>query len=204
MKTKLRDIAEIRSGYQFRGKVEASDDPNVAVIQIKDLADRLSGRPGGRVDVQLADLVRVRLDNPDPHFVEFGDVLFLSRGHRQIAAVISEPVTKTVATGYFFVLRPDTRCVRSEFLSWLINQPTFQEVLRPLSQGTHMPLVSKTDFQDLTIVLPSLTVQDRILKLHNLIDREWELAALLQQKRGELVQAVSQELISGRLKLKES
>ena len=34
---KLGDIAEIRAGYQFREKVAAAKDANVAVIQIKDI-----------------------------------------------------------------------------------------------------------------------------------------------------------------------
>ena len=42
MKKRIRDIAEIRTGYQFRGKVEAAEDANVAVIQIKDINDRLN------------------------------------------------------------------------------------------------------------------------------------------------------------------
>lgn len=205
MKQRIRDIAEIRSGYQFRGKVEASsDDPNVAVIQIKDLSDRLGAFPGGRVEIQLADLVQVRLENPEAHFVQQGDVLFLSRGHRQVASVISEPVTSTIATGYFFVLRPDTRKVRPAFLTWYINQPDFQELLRPLSRGTHMPLISKADFQELPVTMPPLAVQDGILELQNLVERERELTAVLLQRRGALAQAISQELLSGRLEQKDN
>jgi hypothetical protein len=203
IKKQIKDIAEIRSGYQFRGKVEASDDPNVAVIQIKDLGDRLNVRPGEMITIQLDDLVRVRLENPEPHFVRSGDVLFLSRGQRQIAVVISEPVTATIATGYFFVLRPDTNKVRPGFLAWFINQAEFQEMLRPLSRGTHMPLVSKSDFQDLLITLPPLAVQEKILELQNLFDRERELTSALQHKRGELVQAISRLLLTGQLKTKE-
>lgn len=203
IKKQIKDIAEIRSGYQFRGKVEASDDPNVAVIQIKDLGDRLNARPGELITIQLDDLVRVRLENPQPHFVKLGDVLFLSRGQRQIAAVISEPVTDTIATGYFFVLRPDIRKVRPAYLAWYINQAEFQEMLRPLSRGTHMPLVSKTDFQELTITLPPLAVQEQILQIQNLFDRERELTSILQQKRWELAQAISRLLLTGQLRTKE-
>ena len=160
MKKRIRDIAEIRTGYHFRGKVEAADDANVAVIQIKDIDDRLK--------VQVHDLLPVRLDNPDPYLVSQGDVLFLSRGHRQYATTISEPVRNTVATGYFFILRPDQFMVRSEFLAWSINQPEFQDSLRPFTRGSHMPLVSRSDFQDLTITLPAMAVQDRILALQQL------------------------------------
>ena len=195
MKKRIRDIAEIRTGYQFRGKVEAADDANVAVIQIKDIDDRLK--------VRVEDLLPVKLDNPEPYLVTQGDVLFLSRGHRQYAASVSEPVRNTVATGYFFIVHPDQDMVRSEFLAWSINQPEFQDALRPFTRGSHMPLVSRSDFQDLTITLPAMAIQDRILALQHLIDRERELTTALQLKRGKLVEAISRELLTGRLRIKD-
>jgi restriction endonuclease S subunit len=196
MKKRIRDIAEICTGYQFRGKVEAAEESNVAVIQIKDIDDRLKLRVEG--------LLPVRVDNPEPYLVSQGDVLFLSRGHRQYATVVSDAVTnQTIATGFFFIVHPHERQVRSDFLAWSINQPDFQDALRPFTRGSHMPIVSKADFQDLTILLPSLAVQDRILALQRLLDRERELTAVLQQKRGELVRGVSRELLTGRLKLED-
>lgn len=195
MKKRLRDIAEIRSGYQFRGKVSTDEDANVMVVQIKDIDDRFS--------VRTHDLVSVKVDKPEPYLVSQGDVLFLSRGHRQYAAVVSEHVQDTIATGYFFILRPTTKLVQTEFLAWSINQPEFQEELRPFMRGSHMPLVSKTDFQDLMITLPTLAVQEQILQLQNLFDRERELTSALLQKRGELVQAISRLLLTGQLTTKE-
>jgi hypothetical protein len=195
MKQRIRDIAEVRTGYQFRGKVEAAEDANVAVIQIKDIDDRLN--------LRVYDLLAVRVDNPDPYLVSQGDVLFLSRGYRLYAAVVSDALTNTIATGYFFILHPDEKRVRPEFLAWSINQPDFQDALRPFTRGSHMPLVSKADFQDLTIVLPSMAVQDRILTLNRLVDRERELMAALQQKRGELIQAVSRGLLTGRIRIED-
>ncbi len=195
MKKRIRDIAEIRTGYQFRGKVEAADDANVAVIQIKDIDERLN--------VQVQDLLPVKLDNPEPYLVTQGDVLFLSRGHRQYAASVSEPVRNTVATGYFFILSPDVALVRPDFLAWSINQAEFQDALRPYTRGTHMALVSKSDFQNLTINLPTHAVQDRILAIQQLIDRERELTTALQLKRGKLVEAISRELLNGRLRIKD-
>ena len=91
MKQRIGDIAEIRTGYQFRGKVETAEDANVAVIQIKDIDDRLN--------IRVPDLVPVRVDNPEPYLVSQGDVLFLSRGHRQYAAVVSDAVKNTIASG---------------------------------------------------------------------------------------------------------
>jgi hypothetical protein len=191
MKRKLKDIADIRTGYQFRGKVWASDDANVAVIQIKDVDERQF--------VHTSDLVPVKVENPEPYLVSQGDVLFLSRGHCQYATIVTEPVQDTIATGYFFIVRPRTAVIQPSFLAWTINQPEFQESLRPFVRGSHMPLVSKVDFQDITISVPSLAVQERIMTIQSLFEREKQLSAAIELKRHQLVQAVSQKLIAGQL-----
>lgn len=191
MKKKLKDIAEVRTGYQFRGRVSASNEANVSVIQIKDVDEHLI--------VHTSDLVPVKIDNPEPYLVSQGDVLFLSRGHRQYATIVTDSVQGTIATGYFFIVRPKTNVIRSSFLAWTINQPEFQEAMRPFVRGSHIPLVSKVDFQDVTIQVPPLNVQDRIMTFQALFEREKQLSAAIQEKRQQLVQLVSHKLITGQL-----
>lgn len=191
MKKTLKDIADISSGYQFRGKVTASDDANVAVIQIKDVDEHFA--------VRTSDLVQVKVDNPDPYLVSQGDVLFLSRGHRQYATLVTEQVQNTIATGYFFILRPKADVIQPSFLAWTINQHGFQESMRPFVRGSHIPLISKTDFQDLAITVPPMQIQQRIMTIQSLSERELQLSAELQSKRHKLVQAISQQLITGQL-----
>jgi restriction endonuclease S subunit len=192
MMKKLKDIADIRAGYQFRGKVAASDHANVSVIQIKDV--------DAQQQVHVTDLVPVKVDNPETYEVSQGDLLFLSRGHRQCAAVVTDPVQNTIATGYFFIVRPNPRLVEPSFLAWSINHPEFQEAMRPFVRGSHIPLISKADFQNLTIRVPPLAVQRRIIALHRLLDRERELTSAIQSKREELLQAISRKLMTGQLK----
>jgi hypothetical protein len=189
MHKKLKDIAEVRTGYQFRGRVVASDEANVAVIQIKDVNDDLV--------VDLAGLVRVKVDKPEPFLVAQGDVLFLSRGHRQYATTVTQPVHNTIATGYFFIVRPRTDLILADFLAWTINQTDFQDALRPFVRGTHMALVSKAQFEQITIRVPSLSIQARVMTCHSLFEHEKQLSAAILAKRQQLVQAVCHRLITG-------
>jgi restriction endonuclease S subunit len=59
----------------------------------------------------------------------------------------------------------------------------------------------KADFQDLTIRVPPLAVQRRIMELHRLFDRERELTAAIQSKQEELLQAISKKLMTGQLRI---
>lgn len=193
MNRKIREIAEIRTGYQFRGKVTEAEDGNVALIQIKDLKD-----DGG---IAPTDLVRVQMDNPAPYLVEQWDVLFLSRGTRLTATLVETPVENTIATGFFFIVRGKPKMIRPGFLAWSLNQPAFQDALKPFVRGTHMPIVSKSDYLDLPISVPPLAVQDRVMELQALFDREKRLTTTLEARRQELVRAVSDQLSTGRLKI---
>ena len=67
MKKRLRDIAEIRIGYQFRGKVTPDPTSDVRVVQIKDIDSDLR--------VRVSDLTTVRIDKPEPYLTQAGDVL---------------------------------------------------------------------------------------------------------------------------------
>src|SRR5262245_56196918 len=189
MKAKLAEVAEIRSGYQFREKVEHDPRGAVPVIQIKDLTDEFQ--------LRTEDLIRVSLDRTEPYLVGQGDVLFLARGHRLGAVAVNEPLTGTIATGYFLILRPSQR-VRPGYLAWAINQREFQEQMRPFVRGSHIPLITKSDFQELRVEVPPLEVQDRIVALDELHRRERQLVDEIQARRAELIHAISQRAATGR------
>ena len=187
MTRRFGDIADIRIGYQFRGRVETDPAGNVRVIQIKDIDDQRR--------IHIAELATVKLERPEPYLTQEGDVLFLGRGHRLYSTVVPKTASTTIATGYFFILTPKTGGVLPEYLAWCTNQADFHESLRPYLRGSHMPMVSKSDLQELQIPVPRLEVQRRILDLNRLLEDERRLAKTIQEKRAMLVQAVSRKLI---------
>jgi hypothetical protein len=184
MKRKLKDIAHIETGYHFRGKVEPDPEGRLRVVQIKDIdADR---------QLHADDLINVRFEgSPEKYLLGQGDVLFLARGREPFAALVSEPLKNTIATGYFFILRPKADNVEPGYLAWYINQQPFQAPLRSLLQGTHMPVVTRADIQDLSIELPPVATQKMIVALDALQRRERQLLRALEEKRSQLVQAIS-------------
>ena len=181
MKRRIGDIADVRSGYQFREKVEHDPHGSVPVVQIKDLTSDFQ--------LQTNDLIRVSMPKTNPYRVEQGDVLFLARGHRLGATAVTEPLKETIATGYFFILQPSPY-IRPGYLAWAINQKGFQERMRPLVRGSHIPLITKTDFGGLTLDVPSLETQQLIESIDSLHRRENRLIRLIQEKQTQLIGAV--------------
>lgn len=184
MKKKITEIADIQLGYQFRKKIEPADDGTHWVIQIRDFDEH---------HVLLKQhLSCVRIDTPvDKYLICKGDVLFLSRGHRNWAVAIVDDLESTVAASHFFVVRPKLDNVLSEYLAWYINQAPAQEYLHTNARrGTHMPLIPLSAFVGLKVDMPDIETQATIVKLSRLMEKEKQLLAVLQAKRSLLINAV--------------
>ena len=188
---KLKDIYEIGSGHQFRSKIEPDNDGNVDVIQIKNINDFHQ--------IDTSDLTRVSIAKPSRYVVEPNDVLFLSRG-RMFASVVPKNLKiKTIASGYFFVLRA-RESINPHYVSWYLNGPKFQHEIKSLNTGRrHMAVISKRDFEDLTIPLPTSEKQQEIVRLNQLMVEEATLLEQLKARRAELVRGICNQLASGEI-----
>ncbi len=192
MKKPIKDVARVRPGYQFRGRVEPDPAGNVAFIQIKDFDEKHRLLPD--------DIATIHFRRPiGPFQARPGDVLFLSRGHRLFATALDDTPEDAIVTGYFFIVRPDRDVVLPEYLAWSINEPGFQARLAPLVKGSHMPQVSRADFEQLEIALPPLETQRLVVRLQALWEREQDLVDRIQQARDQLLGAVTHGIASGRL-----
>ena len=184
MKKKITEIADVQLGYQFRKKIEPVDDGSNRVIQIRNFDENHA--------LLKENLSRVRLDTAaEKYLISKGDVLFLSRGHRNWAAPIDDDLSATVAASHFFVVRPKQDNVLSEYLAWYINQAPAQEYLHNIARrGTHMPLIPLSAFLGLTVDLPNIETQRKIVELSRLMEHEKLLLSYLQEKRAQLINAI--------------
>lgn len=169
----------MQTGYQFRGRIEPVEGGTHRVIQPKDIDDAGQLRVDGLDRVTPKRAVESFLVRP-------GDVLFLARGNRPVAAAVNEPMEDAFLSSFYFLVRPDQKVVRPRYLAWSINVPLRSQVA-VLMQGTHVPQVSIVDFGELMVDLPPLAVQDRIVALDELGRREQQLAEEVARRRAELV-----------------
>jgi len=192
MKKKITEIADVQIGYQFRKKIEPADDGTNRVIQIRDFDENHTLNREG--------LSRVRIDkSTEQYLIHQGDVLFLSRGHRNWAAPIIDELQNTVAVGHFFVIKVRNEIILPEYLAWYINQSPAQEYLHNIARrGTHMPLVTLSAFKGLPVDVPDIATQHRIVELSRLMEREKKLLAELQEKRLLLIKTISLKAIKTR------
>jgi hypothetical protein len=194
---KLRNVAEIQIGYQHRAKsypINMGSTGTHWVIQIKDLdlEERFKGevikRGGSAPYVWLDSLSRVTpAGDAERYLVNQGNVLFLSRGQHTYAVPIVQLLENTIASYYFYILRPDTDRVDPEYLAWFINQPTTQACLERLQRGSHIKIIPKSAFEELEMLLPPLAMQRAIVELERLRQQEAYIMSRLVQARKRLL-----------------
>ena len=180
----INDIADVRMGYHFRGRVQEEPGGNALVLQIRDVDEE------GRFDPEM--LTPMDIPNLENHSLSLGDVVFLARGARRYAFLFDESRHgNIVPAGYFMVLRPKTQRVRAGYLAWAINQNPFQARVDAVSSGTAVPQITKGNLTALSIDVPDVQTQDRIAAVTHLMRRELTIIQKLREYRAALLRAAA-------------
>jgi restriction endonuclease S subunit len=179
--TRLKDIADIRSGYPFRRGIEASKDGKYRIVQIKDVA--------GVGELDEHELVRTDIDDVRPdQLVRPGDVLFGSRGSRKHALAVRKVPENTVFSYQVFAIKMG-HAVVPEYLSWYINQQSAQRYIEENSMGSYVTTISKKTLGDMEIAVPPVKVQERIVGIARLFEKEKTLVGKIEELRTLLIEA---------------
>ena len=184
MVLKIADIASIFTGHQSRKAIEDEPLGTHHLLQIRDF-DR------DRTRLNLEGMIRfspASLSGDKP--LRKSDVVFLSRGQKNFAFALPEMPSPTLASAYFFILRPKEG-VSGAYLAWYLNQPMAQQHFKRLATtGAHMPVVTRDVIESLKVPRPDLPTQERIVALDALAQRQSQLLSELADKKRAMVNAL--------------
>ncbi len=183
----LGAVAEVRSGYPFRGAIEASGAGEVLAVQMKDVDTEGGVRWDGVIRTALAG-------RKEPDWLQAGDVLFAFKGARFYAVCVDEPPGCAVCSPHFFHLRVTVAGLLPAFLAWQINQPPFQRQLQQAAEGTSQLSIRRPVLESLQLSVPPLVVQRRIIALAALARQERRALQRLIQNRERQLQALAEDL----------
>lgn len=182
MKKKISQISDIKSGFLFKKGLNSHLEGNLQVIQLKDLDDRGI--------LKLNQLQRIKLENIDPkNFLTNGDVLFKAKTNRPVAGVVKESLTNAIATAHYFVISVKNKTVLPDYLAWYLNQRPAQIYFSKNSGGTRIQVVNKQTLGELEIMIPALTIQENIVKVAQLYQKEQELLENIKEEKLKLIAA---------------
>lgn len=190
-KIQLKDVAHLRAGHPFRGAVEVVEGGSVAVVQMKDILSNGQIDWSSTVWTELAG-------RKDPDWLKQGDLLFVSRGSRYHAACVDELPPPAVCGAHLFHLSVrEPSEILPAFLAWQIGQPPVQRQLQQAASGSLQLSVTKQSLEALEITLPSLKVQQLLVGLASMAQREKDLLTALIHNREQELEALACALASG-------
>lgn len=194
MKKKLKDIANVSTGYIFRSKIESDLNGNVSLLK----SETLLG--GDYVSITPNNLQSVLVDNVKPeNIIKSGDVLFKAKGLTNESLFIEEVPDNTIVSSLYFIIRVFDKNVIPEFLTWYLNQKIIGIYLKKyagFTPGATISSVSKNILEDLTMVIPSVEDQEKIVKFQKLSIKEKRLMNEVYQKKIALREAVLKQRLN--------
>jgi restriction endonuclease S subunit len=183
----ISDIAIVSSGIPFRTRIENEPEGRIAVIQARDLSE--TGQ------VQVATSARVRsLPGLTEASLRTGDVLLQPRGTRFSVGVLVDQPILVAAAAPLLVLRCDPEQIDPEFLVLFLQLPRTQAVLRNAAVGTYIPQVPRSVVAGLSVDVPDLASQRKLVEFDRMKRREAELTAQLTARRERLLELAVREL----------
>lgn len=188
IQVELASAVRVRAGYPFRGSVEEVVGGDALAVQMKDV------EVGGGVNWPL--VIRTTLaGRKEPDWLRAGDVLFVFKGARFYAVCIDDPPDRAVCSPHFFHLQVAAgQPVLPAFLAWQINQPPFQRQVLQAAEGSSQLSIRRPVLESMTLSMPSLGVQQRIVELDELARQERRALHQLIQNRERQLQALAEEL----------
>jgi len=174
----LSRLASIQMGFPFRSRLEHDVTGPIAVVQMKDIddADLLHIEQAARVHLS---------DVKEHHLIRVGDLVFRSRGRTNSVALVSGDVGPAVVSAPMLLIRPSK--VLPAYLRWYINLPTTQAELAAKAEGTSVRMISKAALGEIEVPLPANQVQEQIVQLATLSDREFAILQQIAQMRKKLM-----------------
>lgn len=176
----ISNITQIQSGILFKEGIKSASEGNIRIIQLKDVDTK--------GNLNTSDLQQSDLAVWEAKLVRQGDVIFKAKTNHPVAVVIKEDLKNTIVTAHYFILRIKDSSVLPGYLAWYLNQKPAQMYFDKHAGGTRIQVVNMQALGNLSIAIPSLEVQKKIVSLYDLHQREETLVDLLKEKKRLLIE----------------
>lgn len=187
---KLKDLAEIYSGYAFREAIETSSLGKTFVIQAKDVNPNL-------YILNPKGLIKTSADIPRSNsYLLKNDVLLTSRGSENAnfkSTVFKASNSNVIASATLNIIRLKNTSVLPEYISIFLNSSEGQDSIRGVLSGSYIRVITLKNLGELLIPIPLLDKQRTIISIYENIRRQDEIAERKSQIRKNIINKVIKE-----------
>lgn len=177
---KIQKVAETFSGYTFRDGIQSSDAGELKVIQAKNIEEL----------TDLKVLISVeRFPNDEKYFLRNKDILIISKGMTNTVNMINLDSNDkfVIASAAFIIIRANKDIVDPSFLTWYLQLPETQELLKSFQRISTVPNLSIKAILDLNIPILPMEKQQKLGQLHQLHQKRKHIHSILEKKRSTLI-----------------
>ncbi len=167
----LKDIAEIITGFTFRGALVSDQNGKTQVLLAKNINEDGT--------IAYHELTNISLEPPRTNaFVSKNDVLLSSRGVFR-AGVFEKEANNIIVASSVFILRITNQNILPKYLSIYLNSAIGQNSIAKILTGSTIKTILRKTLEKLEVPVPPLVVQDQIIAISN----NWnKRESLLNQK----------------------
>ena len=188
----LSTVTAISAGFPLRGAVDALEDGDTAVVQMRNV--------NAATGVNWNTTSKVTLPTKrKPDWLQNGDVIFAARGAKNYAVALENVPYAAVCSPHFFILRIKNGCDPA-FLAWQINQKPAQEYFKRSATGSYILNIRREVIENLKIALPSLDQQRMIVQHFQAATAEHHALEELIENRNREIEAIALGLFQNKLK----
>jgi restriction endonuclease S subunit len=189
---KLKDIATIRTGLvTARKKASLSDYEtiNYKTVTLK------SFHPNGSLISDNLDTFIAKEPIKETYLTQKDDVLIRLR-EPNIALSIDTNNIGLIIPSFVASIKVDTTKITHKFLTYYLNSTITKKTLKSALSGTSIAMIKTKDLEDLTIHLPSLQEQNKIVTLLDLATHELELLEALKIQKESYYASLLENIIN--------
>ena len=167
----MSQIADIVSGYTFRGAIENDPSGDIFVLQAKNIATNQDIMETTNFSIISDKSIR------NPLFLENNDILIVSRGSGTgsfRSAVFMSNEKRVMPSSSVHVLRIKDATVLPKYVSLYLNSEVGQKaLLQIVTGGSYIQSILVKNLINLGIPIPPIHTQKLIIALHeNIADQE--------------------------------
>ena len=157
-----------------------------------------------KIDISILASVDVK-ENEFQNVVKKGDLFFNTSSETPeevgMCAVLDEELDNTYLNSFCFGFRLNDDTHAPLFLSYYLNGSIGRKIMSVLAQGATRYNLSKSNFAETVIKLPSKEEQTAIASILSDMDSEIEALEEKLEKTRQVKQGMMQELLTGRIRL---
>lgn len=189
----LKDIAQVITGYTFRGAINPDNNGNAFVFQAKDLVRE--------VLVTTTDsLTRIVHEVKEySGYLKKNDVLLIARGMKSGAfrsTVFLADAQNVISSSSVHIIRITALNVLPEYISQYLNSKNGQDTLSEIVSGSYIGAILRKDLEIIDIPVPSMPKQKTIVNLYHNIQEQQKITDQENKIKQNIINSIYRKVIT--------